>query len=80
MEEKEKGMDKKDFYKYLADLETLSEAQLIIVKNIIEGMLKPEWGKVAPIGVINTHVPPMDNLYFFAVLDKATYSDKLHLP
>ena len=27
MEEKEKGMDKKDFYKYLADLETLSEAQ-----------------------------------------------------
>lgn len=62
MEEKEKGMDKKEFYKYLADLETLSEAQLIIVKNIIEGMLKPEWEKVAPIGVINTHVPPMDNI------------------
>ena len=45
MEEKEKGMDKKEFYKYLADLETLSEAQLIIVKNIIEGDVEARMGK-----------------------------------
>lgn len=39
-EEIDKEMDKESFYKYLADLEKLSKTQLIMVKSVIEGLLK----------------------------------------
>lgn len=38
MENKE--MEKGEFYKYLSELDKLSNAQLIIVKSVIEGLLK----------------------------------------
>lgn len=36
----EKGMEKEDFYKYLGDLEKLSKMQLLMVKSMVDGLLK----------------------------------------
>lgn len=57
MADENKEMKKEDFYKYLADLENLSKTQLIMVKSVIEGMLKEPYDTVFPY----TYILPKNN-------------------